>query len=376
MDDDVSEKVGTTTGLKTRLKAFAKGRRSLVVALSILMAFASAEAALRVRLYIMHGALDERDIFLNDPVLGKVLMPGAKVAGSSSSLTVNRWGFRGHDFPLAKGKGVFRIAVVGDSVVFERFAVNDDSAWTARLEKELNGMQNRYRVEVINAGIPGFNVDSTRYYLEKTVSRFKPDLIVLYQGSNDINYQSKVMHEPKKMTEANMVSLPRLRERYFMWFNLLRAKTASMMADEQKSMRSDRIEDAAVKNYASGVRGIMEYCRSNKIKLVVSTVVRSFRQDQPERYQAQRASEMIEYNRYLTVQGLNDAFDRFNGAIRDLSGRYGVTLVDTDRLVPSKKEYFRDHVHFTDAGDRLVADIFAGSILKKISTGEPSRAVQ
>jgi len=358
------------------LIGFIRERRSLVVGLSIFMVFAAAEGALRVRMYVMHGTLDEWAIVVSDPVFGKLLKPGARLVGNSSSLTVNRWGFRGHDFPLEKGKGVFRVAVVGDSVVFERFAQNDDTTWTARLEKELNERQHRYKVEVINAGITGFNVDTARLYLEKKVSALKPDLVILYQGSNDINYQSRVLHEPKKTAETRIASLSQLRERYFMWFGLLRAKTASLKAVEQRSLRSDRIEDAAVKNYSEGLKGIIEYCRSNKIGLVISTVARSFRQNQPEWYQAQRASDMIEYNQYLTIEGLNDAFDRFNGAIRSVSAAYGVTLVDTDKLVPSKKEYFRDHVHFTDAGDRLVADIFAGPVLDKIPAEGTKSAVQ
>lgn len=346
-----------------------KGRKSLLIGLTIFLIFGSTEILLRVRQLIRNGTFfnEESVLFTRDPLLGKVLRPGAKIIGSSAALSIDKWGFRGRDFPLEKDDGVFRIFVLGDSVVFERFAVNNGTTWTARLEKILNGAQTKKRVEVINAGVSGLRTDNVYYYLKDRIARFKPDMVILYQGANDINYQSQISHSSGKpeAEEADLLNLQRIREKYFLWFDLLRAKTASLLASGQKALRSDKIDDASVSNYEDGLKKIADYCQKNKIILIPSTIARSFRRNQPEWYQMQMSSSMMVYNPYLSVKGLNDAFDRFNGAIRDLSKEGKLDLVDADVEIPSDEKYFRDHVHFTDAGDKLAADIFARSILQR-----------
>lgn len=342
-------------------------KKSIVVGITVLLIFTSVEASLRVRQYIRYGVLvDDDDICVEDPIFGKVFRPGASISGITASVTINRWGFRGHDFPLEKSGGVFRIFVLGDSVVFDRNARNDDTTWTARLEKELNGAQSKYRVEIVNAGVPGFYIDTEYLYLVNRISRFKPDMIILYDGANDINYQSRVLYgSPDKKPDKGLLNLAYLREKYFVWFNILRSKTASLIATEQKSAKIDRIGDAAVNNYAAGVEKVVRYCRKNNIRLIISTVPRSFSKDQPGWVQAKMAGSMMVYNPYLSLAGLNDAFDRFNSAIRNVCGNDRVCLVDSASMVPAEEKYFRDHVHFTAEGEKLISGIFAKAIAGK-----------
>lgn len=342
--------------------------KSLVVGLTVFFFFISFEIALRVRHNFRYGeGLGAENIYISHPVLGKVLKPGVKIVGKAASLTINKWGFRGDDFPLEKEDGVYRIVIMGSSIAFGRYATNDDTVWTAQLEKLLNKYQDNYRVEVINAGVPGYKIDTVYTYLNNRVIKFDPDMIILYQGANDINYQSRVLYGPKKENTRTTkdISLLRLREKYLLWFQLLRAKTASLLASEQKSVRIDSIDSSAVENYSTNVKNIIKFCQSKKIKLILSTVARSFRKEQPRFFQVKMASGMMMYNPYLSLAGLHDAFDRFNDIVRSLAEEYGVTLVDSDSLLPAKKKYFRDHVHFTDEGDELVAELLAKTILKK-----------
>ena len=65
----------------------------------------------------------------------------------------NRTGLRGPDYPLHPSPGVFRIAIVGDSVVFGS-GVDDDDTYAAKLEARLN-RDRAGRYEVLNAGHPG-----------------------------------------------------------------------------------------------------------------------------------------------------------------------------------------------------------------------------
>jgi hypothetical protein len=74
----------------------------------------------------------------------------------------------------------FRIATFGDSETF---------GWSVALEdtfqRRMEGIDPR--VEVLNFGVPGYNVTNIRDHLERAVPRFRPDLVVYLVNKNDFN---------------------------------------------------------------------------------------------------------------------------------------------------------------------------------------------
>jgi lysophospholipase L1-like esterase len=100
---------------------------------------------------------------------------------------IGRQGFRGErDVSVAKPDSVFRIIAVGGSTTFDPTTSGDSSAWPARLERMLDSLGGRGRVEVLNAGVPGFQVFDDLVRLGSELHDYDPDLIVLYQGHNDL----------------------------------------------------------------------------------------------------------------------------------------------------------------------------------------------
>jgi len=88
--------------------------------------------------------------------------------------------FRGHPDPGAeKPAGLFRIITTGDSCCFGS-GVKAWETFSARLETLLRDRFGEGRVEVLNAGVPGYSI---RQVLELTQSRlldFEPDVIIRY----------------------------------------------------------------------------------------------------------------------------------------------------------------------------------------------------
>src|SRR5690348_1023833 len=79
----------------------------------------------------------------------------------------NAEGFRGVR-PVAPDKpaDVTRIIAVGGSTTFDTQVSADSAAWPARLERLLNEQLPGHRIEVINAGVPGYGVDHDLIRLE------------------------------------------------------------------------------------------------------------------------------------------------------------------------------------------------------------------
>jgi len=55
------------------------------------------------------------------------------------------------------------------------------------LDYELNNLQTQKIIQVINAGIPGMNSNGELLLIKNKIVNFEPDLIIIYDGFNDLN---------------------------------------------------------------------------------------------------------------------------------------------------------------------------------------------
>ncbi len=100
---------------------------------------------------------------------------------SPSPMDTNHAGYRGPNRPQGPHPGTFRIAVLGDSFVYGQ-GVAADEAWPARIERELGP-----GVEVLNFGVPGFNLEEQATHYAEFVSEWAPDLVVSVVVDNDLD---------------------------------------------------------------------------------------------------------------------------------------------------------------------------------------------
>ncbi len=107
------------------------------------------------------------------------LRPGVRIVFEDRPLTTNRWGMRDRDYPLAKPRGVYRIALLGPSHVMGS-GVADGETFADFLEERLNqstapGASRRY--EVLNFGLAGCSLVEQLAILEERTWAFEPDAV-------------------------------------------------------------------------------------------------------------------------------------------------------------------------------------------------------
>ncbi len=92
---------------------------------------------------------------------------------------INSQGLRSDQIINGKSDGIFRIATYGDSETFG-WSVDLQDTWQAH-------MQNRdQNIEVINFGVPGYNIASIATHVEKTLSEIRPDMAIYLFNKNDV----------------------------------------------------------------------------------------------------------------------------------------------------------------------------------------------
>ncbi|MFQ5458022.1 MAG: SGNH/GDSL hydrolase family protein, partial [Myxococcota bacterium] len=101
-----------------------------------------------------------------------------------NAIMINSQGLRADEVPLAKPEGVFRILVLGDSVTFGE-NVTAAQSFSKQTEAILNQARPGKRVEVLNAGVRGYNTYQELILLKEVGLAYHPDLVVVCYVVND-----------------------------------------------------------------------------------------------------------------------------------------------------------------------------------------------
>jgi hypothetical protein len=159
-----------------------KPNRPVLLSAIVLAQFVLFEAGLRLA-GGSEAAPVFQQLFLQDPVVGYRLKPGARArfrtADFDTDIVINSSGTRDREIE-PKAADELRIVVLGDSLVLA-VQVEQAETFTAVLEKRLNAHrapgEPRYRV--INAGIQGYGPVEELAFFEHVASRFDADVVLV-----------------------------------------------------------------------------------------------------------------------------------------------------------------------------------------------------
>lgn len=120
-----------------------------------------------------------------DPLLGFRLKESVTVNG----FTHNRFGFIGPEFQKQKPAGVFRVFCLGGSTTLGAGVEADRYSYPELLQAILDKTANHgsKRIEIINAGVFGYNSLHTVIRATKLLDAFSPDMYVIMDGLNDLD---------------------------------------------------------------------------------------------------------------------------------------------------------------------------------------------
>jgi lysophospholipase L1-like esterase len=156
--------------------------RAALVAASVVVALAIAEGVARLLTdepqLVFRNSITPSD----DPLLGYALRPGARDADA----TISSAGLRDREFVSPKPAGTWRLAAIGDSITY-----GSGGPASASYPKQLERLLTRARtesaprIEVLNLGVPGYNLPQIVQRLRTLAPAFQPDAIVYGYSLND-----------------------------------------------------------------------------------------------------------------------------------------------------------------------------------------------
>ena len=126
----------------------------------------------------------DSEIWACDPILHFKLNPEMELGGER----LNSAGFRGSEWPT-RSRDVYRIVALGDSCTFGLLTRDSFSfvrqPYPLKLERLVERRVDRGRVEVLNAGVPGYNSSHGVMLMRTLLRDLDPDLITVRFGWND-----------------------------------------------------------------------------------------------------------------------------------------------------------------------------------------------
>ena len=128
---------------------------------------------------------------------------------NTAYVRINRFGFRGEDWPEQPVVGRFRIAVIGDSFV-DSSGLPEELSFTSMIEKHLRACPalGAGRAEVLNLGVSGYGT-AQQYLLLHRVADFQPNLVLLaFYAGNDVPNNSRTLSMESQRERPYFIGLP------------------------------------------------------------------------------------------------------------------------------------------------------------------------
>ncbi len=143
------------------------------------------------------------------PLLGWVLPVGLRGAYTiDAPVSTNSLGLREDEIPLQKPQGERRVLSLGDSFTFA-LGVRFEDLYVQKLERMLRARWPGESIQVINAGVAGYNSRQELLYLLAQGLEFEPDLITVGFYWNDLRHNE----EPLPDLDATPIRAEKAEER-------------------------------------------------------------------------------------------------------------------------------------------------------------------
>ncbi len=133
--------------------------------------------------------------------LGYVLTPNLERGGNRH----NSLGFRGDEISLNKPENTYRIVTIGGSTTYSTGVQNYLESYPYQLGEYLKQL-GRSHIEVVNAGVGGYASYHSLIGLQFKVLPLQPDLLIVYQGYNDIHTRFVYPHSKYRGDNSGHIS--------------------------------------------------------------------------------------------------------------------------------------------------------------------------
>jgi len=130
-----------------------------------------------------------------------------------ATVSINSEGFRGPEITKQKPENTYRLFVVGGSTMYGAGVVDKETV-PFYLQEKFDETELDFKVEVINAGIPGMTSEKEKKLVKERILAFLPDLLIIYDGVNDLQWYFEDEKSTPTLWKENWIEICDLGKEY------------------------------------------------------------------------------------------------------------------------------------------------------------------
>jgi GDSL-like lipase/acylhydrolase family protein len=327
-------------------------RRWILVGASLVLALLVVEGLVRLRQWQRYGTTNSSYYdFAEDPATGLRIPEPGSVAGP---IAVNSRGFRGPELEQPKPPGRIRVAFLGGSTTFCAEASSFEAGWPSLVVAGMRADAPDLDFDLVNASAGGFTLEQLLVNLEHRVAPLQPDVIVVYEATNDLVVDTRRLAIAAGLYEAEEGEDSALGEYWLTWFLLEKNVRQALRA--RRAREPLAFEPAELsRGFEQRLTRLVQAAQARSSVVVLPTFAIQLRAEQAPEAQRRAAASALFYMPFLTPAGLLAGYGEYNRVIRAVAAGTGVVLVEGEQEIPGDAEHFADSVHFRDPGNALQA---------------------
>jgi len=227
--------------------------------------------------------------------------------------------------------------------------------------------------DMLNASRAGLHVRANSLQLAELGPLWRPDVVLLYQMSNDIDRISELDAraaagaEPGTPGVGNHASvtglgpIARWTERMTTYHHL---KTQITTRLTRARILSDDLGEDGEALYLAWVTEFVEAARNLGAEPVLCTFATSHGTADLDQLPTPYEQQILSINVELSMQGWVATVERWNAGLKQMARDEGLLLVDVAAEMRGRPGLFRDFWHFTPEGHKRVAGVIARTLLE------------
>jgi len=274
-----------------------------------------------------------------------------------------------------------RIMAIGSSTTFDPTVSGDQATWPARLQFWLHQLVPERPIEVVNAGVPGYHVTDDVIRLETELFRYRPDVIILYEGHNDLSGalrrgREQVSHATDAPGEAPVVTpwghwlsrhsllYGKLVERLLV-LRYVSAGRRALTRAQAAGPSDEEIIESGAQQFERDLTFFLTVARSLGARVVIPAMVHVSGVGTEQERDSTLWREWSYTVPFARPETVLRGYVRYNVVLQELARRFSATWVPTDSFGLAGPEWYApgDPIHFNDRGaDRMARRLADGLI--------------
>ena len=299
----------------------------------------------------------------------------------------NALGFRGEEISPVKPDGVYRIVAVGGSTTYSVDVEDYRDSYPHQLGDYLRA-RGYEQVEVINAGVGSYASFQNFINIQFRVLPLQPDLIIVYQGYNDIHTRLIYPYSDYQADNSGYITPPvidTIMPDILEYSTALRiigiranlTKPHSALEWHRYKLASSSRRDEFLSQWRTGVypSGIfveasaMDMLRNNPpiyFERNLESMVALAKQHDVDMLLVTFATSPAFNLPPVSSEEYISALAQHNDITRAVAERNGTPVLDLASAFPDERAYFTDGRHMTVEGNRVRAQIVGDFIINEI----------